>query len=84
MLEKNFKYYLDNQNKLLPLYNGKFIVIVDSKVVGAYNNREDAYYSSLEKYAPGTFLIQLFTPGDSAYTVRYYNRVSPVNVTPTL
>ena len=39
MLEKNFKYYLDNQNKLLPLYNGEFIVIVDSKVVGAYNNR---------------------------------------------
>lgn len=81
MLEKEFNYYLEHQNELLPQYNGKFIVIVGSKVVGAYDNREDAYYSSLEKYAPGTFMIQLCTPGDSAYTVRYYNRVSPVHIT---
>lgn len=78
MLDKEFKYYLDHQNELLPKYNGKFIVIVGTDIVGAYDDREDAYYSSLEKYEPGTFMIQLCTPGDSAYTVRYYNRVSPV------
>ncbi len=78
MLDKEFKYYLDHQKELLLLYDGKFIVIIGNQVVGAYDNREDAYYSSIEKYEPGTFMIQLCTPGEDAYTVRYYNRVSPV------
>lgn len=78
-LTKEFNYYLEHQDELLLKYNGKFIVIVGSDVVGAYPNREDAYYTSLERFAPGTFMIQLCTPGDSAYTVRYYNRVSPVS-----
>lgn len=49
MLDKEFKYYLDHQEELLPLYNGKYIVIIDEHVVGSYDNREDAYYSSMEK-----------------------------------
>ena len=80
MLEKEFNYYLNHQDELVTVYNGKFIVIVGEQVVGSYSDRSDAYYSALEKYAPGTFMIQLCTPGDSAYTVRYYNRVSPVTV----
>lgn len=80
MLEREFKFYLDHQDELLPAYGGKFIVIVGNNVVGAYDTREDAYYTSLGKYTPGTFMIQLCSPGDSAYTVRYYNRVSPVLV----
>ena len=78
MLEKEFNYYLEHQDELVPVYDGKFLVIVGTQVVGAFDSREDAYYTSLKKYAPGTFMIQLCTPGDSAYTVRYYNRVSPV------
>ena len=78
MLDKEFKYYLDHQEELIPLYDGKYIVIIGNEVVGAYDNREDAYYAAMEKYEPGTFMIQLCTPGDDAYTVRYYNRVSPV------
>ena len=38
MLDKDFKYYLDHQKELLPLYNGKFVMIVNEKVVGAYNS----------------------------------------------
>lgn len=54
MLDKEFKYHLDHQEELITLYDGKYIVIMGNQVVGAYDNREDAY------------------------TVRYYNRVSPV------
>ena len=49
MLDKEFKYYLDHQEELVPLYDGKYIVIIGNEVVGAYENREDAYYSSMEK-----------------------------------
>lgn len=78
MLDKEFKYYLEHQDELVSRYNGKYIVLIGEQVVGAYDNREDAYYSSIEKYEPGTFMIQLCTPGEDAYTVRYYNRVIPV------
>lgn len=78
MLEKEFQYYLDHQTDLLAQYEGQYVVIMNDAVVGSYATREDAYYSSIQKYTPGTFMIQLCTPGDSAYTVRYYNRVSPV------
>jgi len=40
MLEKEFKYYLDNQQDLVKKYNGKFIVIVEDKVIGAYDKRK--------------------------------------------
>ncbi|MBQ0164103.1 MAG: hypothetical protein MJZ43_00925 [Bacteroidaceae bacterium] len=83
-LNDEFNYYLEHQKELLQQYSGKFLVIMGQEVVGVYSDRADAYYSSLEKYAPGTFLIQLCTPGDSAYTVRYYNRVSPVSVAPAV
>jgi hypothetical protein len=34
MLDKEFRYYLDNQSDLVKKYNGRFIVIIDNEVVG--------------------------------------------------
>jgi hypothetical protein len=31
MLDKEFKYYLDHQEELLPTYNGKYVMIVGNK-----------------------------------------------------
>lgn len=72
MLEKDFKYYLAHQNELLISYNGKYVMIVNEKVVGAYDTLCEAYYKGKEAYGPGNFLVQLCTPGDSAYTIRYH------------
>ena len=77
-MDKDFRYYLSHQNELVQKYNGKYLVLANTNVVGAYDDYADALYTSLEKYKPGTFMIQLCTPGDAAYTVRYYNRVTPV------
>ena len=77
-IERDFKYYLSHQNESVGQYDGKYIVLVNNKVVGSYEDYADAVYSSLEKYQPGTFMVQLCTPGESAYTARYYNRVTPV------
>ena len=74
MLDKDFKYYLDHQKELLPLYNGKFVMIVKEKVVGAYNSMAEAYHQGKSKYGAGNFLVQLCTPGDNAYTITYHSR----------
>ena len=38
-LEKEFKYYIDNQDRLLEKYNGRILVIKDNKVLGDYSPR---------------------------------------------
>jgi hypothetical protein len=73
MLNKEFEYYLDNQDEFVKLYNGKYLVIKDNTVVGNYTSSEEAYIDSLNKYALGTFLIQQCTPGNEAYTQTFYS-----------
>jgi hypothetical protein len=70
-----FKWYLKNQSKLLKQYNGKVLVIRDNQVVGAFDSEESAYFDSIDKYEPGTFMIQKCTPGEDAYTQRFSSRV---------
>ena len=74
MLDTELKYYIDNQDEIVKSHNGKVVVIKDNKVVGAYDSREQAYFESIEKYKLGTFLLQLCTPGDEAYTIKNFRR----------
>lgn len=76
MLEQEFKYYLDHQDELVEAYNGLVLVIVGEEVVGIFNSEEEAYFDSIEKYAPGTFLVQTCTPGEDSTTQIFYSRVS--------
>jgi hypothetical protein len=73
MLEKEFKYYIDNQPKLVEKYNGKYIVIVGNKVVGVYDSEIQAYTESKNEYSLGTFLIQLCKPGKDSYTQSFHS-----------
>ncbi len=69
MLDKEFKYFLDNQDELVKKYNGKFIVIRDKEVIGAYDTFVDAYFITQERGTKlGTFLIQQCLPGEKCYT----------------
>ncbi len=43
MLEKEFKYYLDNQEELIKKYIGRFIVIKGDEVIGDYTSESGAY-----------------------------------------
>lgn len=75
MLEKEFKYYLDNQDDLVKKYNHRFIVIVNDNVVGDYATMDEAFADASAKYEMGTFLIQECTEGNSAYTQTFHSRV---------
>jgi hypothetical protein len=75
MLEKEFQYYLDHQAELVEKYNGKFLVIKDEQVIGVYDTDEEAYFQTIQKHEPGTFLIQFCESGDSSYTQSFHSRV---------
>jgi hypothetical protein len=75
-LEKEFKYYLEHQGELVRKYNGKFIVIKDLKVIGAYDSELEAVEKTAEKHELGTFLVQKCEPGSESYTQTYHSRVT--------
>lgn len=75
MLDKEFKYYLDNQNELVKKYNHRFLVIKDCKVIGDYESYDKALFETSKTHELGTFLIQECTEGDSAYTQTFHSRV---------
>ena len=71
MLDKEFRYYLDNQSRLVHKYNGRYIVIVGETVVGDYDDYAQALSNTLPKYEKGTFLVQKCSPGDKDYTFSF-------------
>ena len=75
-LEKEFKYYIDHQVELVEKYNGKFIVIRDCKVIGAFDSELEAINTTSEQYELGTFLVQKCEPGSESYTQTYHSRVA--------
>ncbi|MBA7512957.1 hypothetical protein ES705_04966 [subsurface metagenome] len=72
-LEKEFKYYIKNQNKLVKRYNNKCIVIKNKKVIGVYDSEAEAVQETSKNEPLGTFLVQKCTPGEEDYTVTIYS-----------
>lgn len=75
MLEKEFKYYLDNQDELVKKYNNKFIVIKDNTVIGVYDSHAEAYTQSSQREKLGTFLIQHCLPGKDSHSITFHSQV---------
>jgi len=76
MLEKEFKYYLDNQTELVKVYNGKYLLIKDQTVIKAFDDQTSAYIEGTKNYKLGTFLIQYCSPGNEGYTQTFHSRVT--------
>ena len=75
-LRKEFEYYLANQQKLVESYNGKYIVIRDGKVLGAYDSELAAVTETRKAFPIGSFLVQRVEPGTSSYTQTFHSRVA--------
>ena len=73
-LEKEFKYYVRNQDMLLKTCLGKYIVIKEEEVLGVYDSETQAITETSKKHALGTFLIQKCEPGSANYTQTYHSR----------
>jgi hypothetical protein len=73
-LKKEFDYYLAHQAEIVKEYNGKFVVIKDGKVIGAYPDELAAIEDTKKKHKVGTFLVQFVSPGDAAYKQTFHSR----------
>lgn len=77
-LEKEFSYYVQNQDELLKMYKGKYIVIKNSEVLGSFNTETEAISEISKTHELGTFLVQKCEPGNADYTQTYHSRVAIV------
>lgn len=75
MLEKAYQYYQEHKHELLEQYEGKFVVIKKSSVLGAYNSEEEALTETLKEHELGTFLVKLITAEENNAVLMYTSRV---------
>ena len=74
-LQKEFQFYLDHQNEMVGKYDGKYIVIKDGQVLGAYDDELAAIIQTQKSHKLGTFLVQLVSRGPGGYTQTFHSRV---------
>lgn len=75
MLEKEFKFFTDNQDLLYGKYPNKFLVIVGDKVEKYFNEHMDAYNFGSKTFGVGNFLIQHCLPGEMATTRTFHTHI---------
>ena len=75
ILEQEFDYYIENQRDLVDKYNGKYLVIKDKKIQGAYEMIFDALNFGKEKFGMGNFIIQKCGPGKENYTTTFHTPI---------
>lgn len=75
-LKDEFNFYLENQENFLKDFEGKFITIINKKVIGSFNTYREAFDETLKNHELGTFLIQKCTKGSSDYTTVFHSRVA--------
>jgi hypothetical protein len=75
-LKASFDYYLANQSSFVEKYNGKFVVLKETAVVGVFDNETEAVLETQKSHRLGTFLVQLVGPGKSSHTQTFYSRVA--------
>jgi len=73
-LQQELAYFKKHQDELVERYEGKFLIIKDQKVEGAYDSEIDAYTDGKAKFELGTFLIQECLPGENTYTQTFHSR----------
>lgn len=74
-LKTEFQYYLDHQDEMVQKYEGKFIVIKDDEVLGAYDDELTAVAETQKSHELGTFLVQKVSSGTEGYTQTFHSRV---------
>lgn len=73
--QKDFAYYLAHQDELVEIYNGKYIVLKHSEVIGVYDSDIEAVTETQKEHPLGTFLVQKVSSGNQDYTATFHSRV---------
>lgn len=62
MIDRQLKYFQDNQKAFVEKYSGKFLVISEELKMDVFNSLESAYSYGVEHYGLGNFLLKDCNP----------------------
>ena len=71
-LKKELEVYERMRGKLLEKYRGKVVVIKDGKLIGVYDNEEEAFRDVVEKYGLVSVLIKRVTEKEKPEEIPSY------------
>lgn len=75
MQKEDFQWFVDNHDELFRKYPDRYLVISNKEVVLTESSLHRALNKALASGMEyGSFIIQLCSEGDSAYTVSYHSR----------
>ena len=74
-LEADFQHYKSNEQSLVKLYDGKFIVISKQEVIATYDERKTAYFESRQNLGMGNFIIQLCSSSSEQHAHVFHSRI---------
>ena len=57
-LEREFKYYQANKERLLSEHKGKFAIIKGEKILGIFDDKANAIETTKKDHPLGTFMVQ--------------------------
>jgi hypothetical protein len=72
-LKKNLDWYIAHQGELADKYDGKVLLIVDERLIAAFDTMQEAYLTALKSFPPGTFSLQPCSPTADSYTLMLYS-----------
>jgi len=72
MIERLFNWYRSNQDELVKQYNGKYIVITEDGVKGAFDTDTDGYDYAVKAFGRGNFMLQKCSEGEKDYSLHFY------------
>ena len=72
-LEQEFKYYLENRDRLIKEHGNRYVVIKADQVIGVYETQDEALEETLKDHELGTFLMRR---ADSPITPMIFHRAT--------
>lgn len=68
MQDEDFKWFIENYSNLYGKYGTSYLVISNKKIIGSYQNPNDAISNTIKNIPYGQFIVQLCNGEESGYT----------------
>jgi hypothetical protein len=78
-LHKAYLCYVAHQDELAPLYSGKYFIIYDDAVRGAYDNVREAVLTGDRQYTQGEFMVKRCYSSDKEPRIRMLPRIRRID-----
>jgi hypothetical protein len=73
MLEQELQFYQENETSLIEKYLNKWVVISRDRVIGTYEDDEEAYDATIKTTPLGQFMIHFVSDDPEVNTARIVN-----------